>query len=39
MLCAASITPLSTSFKEDSTIRPINGAAAIVSGTIVATAP
>ena len=33
---AASITPGSTSLIEDSTIRPINGIAAITSGTIVA---
>ena len=39
MLWAASITPLSTSFSEDSTIRAMNGAAAIVSGTIVAEEP
>ena len=39
ILWAASITPLSTSFREDSTIRAINGAAAIVKGTMVATVP
>ena len=39
MLNAASITPLSTSFKELSTILAINGAAAPVSGTIVAVVP
>lgn len=39
ILCAASITPLSTSFKEDSTIRPIKGAAAKTSGTTVAATP
>ena len=36
---AASITPGSTSFKEDSTIRPIKGIAAMVRGTIVAVVP
>ena len=35
----ASITPASTSFKEDSTILAIYGAAAITSGTIVAVEP
>ena len=39
MLTAASITPGSTSFSEDSTIRAMNGAAAITSGTIVALEP
>ena len=33
---AASITPESTSFSDDSTIRAINGAAEITRGTIVA---
>ena len=36
---AASMTPLSTSFNEDSTIRPINGMAATTSGTMVAEEP
>ena len=36
---AASITPGSTSFREDSTIRPIKGMAAMVSGTMVAVVP
>ena len=36
---AASITPGSTSFMEDSTIRAINGIAATTSGTIVAVDP
>ena len=35
----ASISPLSTSRSEDSTIRAINGAAAITSGTMVALEP
>ena len=36
---AASITPLSTSFSEDSTNLPIYGAAEMTSGTIVAVDP
>ena len=36
---AASITPASTSFSEDSTIRAIKGIAAMVSGTMVAVVP
>ena len=39
MDCAASMTPLSTSFKEDSTMRPIKGAAETTSGTMVAVEP
>ena len=37
--CAASMTPPSTSFKEDSTILPIKGVAATTKGTIVAVEP
>ena len=36
---AASMTPASTSFKEDSTIRAIYGAAATTNGTMVAVEP
>ena len=36
---AASITPLSTSIKEDSTMRAINGAAENVSETMAAVGP
>ena len=36
---AASTTPASTSFNDDSTIRAINGIAAIVSGTMTAVVP
>ena len=39
MLSAASITPAGTSFREDSTILPTNGAAASVRGTMVAVEP
>ena len=39
MDCAASTTPRSTSFKEDSTIRATKGADANTSGTIVAVLP
>ena len=39
MDCAASITPPSTSLMEDSTIRAINGAEPITSGTMVAVEP
>ena len=39
MLRAASMTPAGTSFKEDSTIRPMKGAAASVRGTMVAVEP
>ena len=36
---AASMTPASTSFREDSTIRPMYGDAAIIRGTTVALEP
>jgi hypothetical protein len=39
MECDASITPLSTSFKDDSTILATKGAAATTNGTIVAVEP
>ena len=39
MDCAASITPPSTSFMEDSTIRAIKGAEPITRGTMVAVEP